>query len=115
MFVCMYISVRFGPSRCICDPDITALTVPSDQHMRIILASDGVWDVLTEDAVISAAIRSKSSVRTAKAIAHEAFHIRATGSLRLDDITVIVVDVNPEQFRSGGTVLTCEVGNCVIT
>jgi len=106
---------RFGPSRCICDPDITAITVLPNQHMRFVLASDGVWDVLSEEAVMGMAMRVKNNVRAAKAIAHDAFHIRATSSLRLDDITVVVVDVNPDQMRSASTAFTCGSSRCVVS
>jgi len=83
--------------------------------MRFILASDGVWDVLSEEAVVSIAVRVTNSLRAAKAIAQDAFHIRATGSMRLDDITVVVVDVNPDHRRSASAAITCGSWRCVVS
>jgi len=102
---------RYGPERCIPLPDIAALMCPGDRHTRFILASDGVWDVMDEkDIMAICAVREKAST-AAQQIARRAFDIRVSHGHRLDDISVIVVDIHPELFmgRHGTTSATCTI------
>lgn len=87
---------RFGPRCCRGVPDIKAVTIPSTQHARFIIASDGMWDVITSEYVRCNALRSKyiNPKVFANALAQKARKMREIRGLRMDDITVLVIDVN---------------------
>lgn len=89
----------FGPRGCVATPDITSLTIYPKQHVRFILASDGVWDVLTSETVRQWSL-SKQHGETARDLAVylslKARRRRARLQMRMDDITVTVIDVNPQ-------------------
>lgn len=42
---------RFGPRGCLHLPEITSLVIPSNTHVRFVLASDGMWDVIDNHTV----------------------------------------------------------------
>ncbi len=42
---------RYGPRSCVPMPEISATTVPPNTHVRFVLCSDGVWDVVTIEDV----------------------------------------------------------------
>jgi serine/threonine protein phosphatase PrpC len=87
---------RYGPRCCRGIPDIRAVTVPYNRHARFILASDGVWDVISSEYIRCNALRSKFLFPQSFAnfVANKARRLRERQGLRMDDITVIVVDVN---------------------
>ena len=79
-------------------PDVTAITILRDQFARFILCSDGVCSVLSNEDMRKLAFSSSSAEETSLLIADQACSRRAARRLRNDDISVIVVDVNPEHF-----------------
>lgn len=84
----------FGPRSCIPLPDIAALTVKPNEFARIVIASDGMWDVMTVETVRRTVMKFWSPEDVAVALAQSASNLRTAHSVRKDDITVIVVDVN---------------------
>jgi hypothetical protein len=40
-----------GPRACLPLPDITAITIPPHTHARFVIASDGMWDVVSSEEV----------------------------------------------------------------
>eukprot|EP01041_Mallomonas_annulata_P013836 gene13836-29431_t len=91
---------RLGPASCIPVPDITGITIPANQHARFVLASDGIWDVLSVEQVQAIALRCKDAGKAAHKIARLAWTKRLHEVGHMDDITVLVVDVNPSAFLS---------------
>jgi len=91
---------RYGPRCCVATPDISAVTIPHDQHARFVLASDGLWDVITiqktQDTVFSILEASK----VAKKLADKALEKRVRQEIKIDDITVIVVDIHPKHLQT---------------
>ena len=74
------------------------------------LASDGLWDVLTVEAVRKTVMKFHRPEDVAIALAQSASNLRASHGLRKDDITVLVVDVNPEVYEQ-----TYRGYNCVLS
>eukprot|EP01041_Mallomonas_annulata_P010065 gene10065-20976_t len=98
---------RYGPRSCIPVPDITAITIPANQHARFVLASDGLWDVMDESTAQGVVMSIQDAKLAARKLAQLAWHRRFNQSMRLDDITVLVVDVNPSLFTPTGTLAGC--------
>lgn len=101
---------KYGPRSCIPLPDISAITLGPDEFGRIVLASDGLWDVLTVEAVRKTVMKFHRPEDVAIALAQSASNLRASHGLRKDDITVLVVDVNPEVYEQ-----TYRGYNCVLS
>lgn len=95
-------------SRSICDwtkcawvlphPQLLDFTVAAGEHKRVILASDGLWDVISpEDAVIIA--RDSPSVDAAAELlmrrAKDEYLTKRGLAKMGDDTTVMVIDLNP--------------------
>ena len=97
-------------------PDIAALTCPDKRHTRFVLASDGVLDVMEENDIMAiCAVRERASA-AASEIARRAFDIRVGHGHRLDDISVIVVDIHPELFMGkNGVSSSSQSSTCVIS
>lgn len=96
-------------------PDITAITLERDRHHRFVIASDGMWDVLTVETVQSIVLRIPDAKDAALELVKTAWSQRLYLSMRMDDITAIVVDVNGHNFVAAKKV-TVDVGcNCVVS
>eukprot|EP01036_Dinobryon_divergens_P038165 gene38165-50048_t len=89
---------RYGPRCCVAVPDISATTIPAHQHARFVLASDGMWDVIDQLTAQKVVLSIKNPQKAALKLAQMAFHRRMNHGMRFDDITVMVVDVNPKSF-----------------
>lgn len=101
---------KYGPRSCIPLPDLAAVTIMPDDFGRVVMASDGMWDVLTVEAVRKTVMKFRRPEDVAIALAQSASNLRAAQGMRRDDITVQVVDVNPEVYE-----LTYRGYNCVLT
>lgn len=84
---------RYGPRRCICLPDVIGLDVLPGQRIRCVLATDGLWDVVSLTSIAKVLNRHSAPTMAAKALTEKALKRREDRGLRLDDITVVVVDV----------------------
>lgn len=91
---------RYGPRCCVATPDISAVTIPHDQHARFVLASDGLWDVLSVKSVESLIFSVKNPTKVAPNLAELAYRSRIEKNIRMDDITVIIVDLHPAMMSS---------------
>mmetsp|Transcript_1998 Transcript_1998/g.2079 ORF Transcript_1998/g.2079 Transcript_1998/m.2079 type:complete len:389 (-) Transcript_1998:494-1660(-) len=91
---------KYGPRSCVWVPDVSAVTIPANQHARFVLASDGMWDVLTVTTVQKLVYRFKNVQKVASLLSKRAWLKRMHLQMRPDDITVIVVDINPQSFQS---------------
>jgi hypothetical protein len=90
---------RSGPVSCIAVPDVTKITIPPKQHARFILASDGVWDVMDHTDIQRDILRIKDPKVASNRIAMMAWRKRIGRNMRMDDITVIIVDIFPKSFQ----------------
>jgi len=92
-------------------PHIERFTVPPDGHMRVVLASDGLWDVIS-DADVSLELRNAISARVAmEQLARVATKIcmQRFGKMK-DDTSIICVDMNP----SGRPVVPVKAEGCCV-
>lgn len=89
---------RYGPRSCIALPDISAVTVLKDEYVRLVMASDGVWDVIKNTEVRDMVFDDESPEECAIKLVNRAHHERVVRGMRVDDITAIVIDINPELF-----------------
>eukprot|EP01042_Synura_sphagnicola_P000651 gene651-720_t len=103
---------RTGPRSCISQPDVTAVTLAPQQHGRFVLASDGLWDVLTVEQAMMIALRAPDPLQASYRLAYMAYSKRIRTRMRLDDIAVVVVDVFPESFTGGRVDSQC---SCTVT
>jgi len=92
---------RYGPRSCVGIPDIKSLTIPSNQFTRLIIASDGLFDVITNNQIKLSALKSKYKDPNvyAKHLVNKAIRYRNNQGLRLDDITVLCVDIHSNHYK----------------
>ena len=87
-----------GARAMIPQPEISRFAVGPEEHVRVVIASDGVWDFLSPDEAAGLARRASTVNVAACAIADKA---RARSMQRLnalkDDTTCLVVDLNPSR------------------
>jgi serine/threonine protein phosphatase PrpC len=103
---------KYGPRSCIPYPDVSLLTIQKNERTRIILATDGVWDILGNDDIATYIMKYQDPQNMADCIARHAQEQRRVKQMRRDDITVIVVDINnPHQAQ----VDYCCKNNCNIS
>ena len=97
-----------GAARCcIAEPEFCTMLVGPGERGRVILASDGMWDVYTnEEADTIARGTRMDGVRTsgdaAALLARRAQEDRSFDGLSPDDITIIVLDINQGGLPAGG-------------
>lgn len=84
---------RYGPRRCICLPDVIGMDVLPGQRIRCVLATDGLWDVVSLASIAKVLNKHQAPTMAAKFLTEKALKRREDRGLRLDDITVVVVDV----------------------
>jgi len=80
-------------SRCIPLPDVLAFDVFGGEYVRCVIASDGLWDVVSLSSITKVVNRHSSPELVARALVEKAFKKRESKRLRMDDITVQVIDV----------------------
>lgn len=90
----------YGPRSVIPDPEIAELEVPRGEFCRFVLASDGVFEVLSAADVTKFVNRIAHPGKAAKNLAVHAKQKRLYGGHAADDITVIVVDMNPDARKT---------------
>ena len=85
---------KYGPRSCIGIPEISCTTIPSQAHVRFVLASDGLWDIFAVEAVRRNAMSesNRDPREFASYLVKQAYRRRVRDNIRLDDISVIVVD-----------------------
>ena len=90
--------LRRGPRSCIPLPEVSAITIKAGEHARFVIASDGVWDVLSVDAARKVVLSVEDPDRAATKLAQTAWDRRIAQNIRMDDISVIIVDLNPDNL-----------------
>jgi serine/threonine protein phosphatase PrpC len=102
---------RLGPCRCIPAPDISAVTIPKNEHVRIIMGTDGMWDVVTNEAVrcLSMLKSHLNPQDFATYLGNKSLQRRKNRGMRMDDITVFCIDVNHDSFVGLNTKMGHEV------
>ena len=97
---------KFGPRSCVAIPDVKCVQLASDESVRLILASDGLWDVLSKDEVGKLLFLEKNPKKAAELLANCARDLRKNFKIRMDDISVVVVDIlcssSPIQEKQAG-------------
>ena len=73
-----------------CDPECTRVTLPA-RGGRLILASDGLWNAMTDRAAALTAAKAKTPEAAADALMRAAVKARGLH----DDITIVCVDLPP--------------------
>ena len=64
------------------------------------MASDGFWDVVSAESVRNMGLteQARDAKNFASALAQKAYRRRERARMRMDDISVLVVDVNPNNY-----------------
>jgi calcium/calmodulin-dependent protein kinase I len=80
----------FGSPAVICEPECTRLSLPPGGG-RLILASDGLWNAMSDRECADIAAEAKTAAAAAEALIRRVMAARGMH----DDITVLVVDLPP--------------------
>lgn len=94
-----------GSSMVLPHPSCRAFDVPAGTWTRIVIASDGLWDVCEQELATRAAREYATAQEAAEALlalAHVEYLERKNKTVVGDDTTIMVVDLNPSllQFSS---------------
>ena len=84
-------------------PEITSFKAPIDGYARFVSASDGVWDVVSSKEAGKIVRSIRDPARAASKLASAAKSRRVHQGRTMDDITVTVVDANPENYKSASS------------
>jgi len=80
-------------------PDVTRFVVNPGEHVRVIMASDGMWDMVTTAEALRTARRAATAQQAADRLVALAYRRSASRFNELrDDTTCVVVDVNPDEM-----------------
>jgi uncharacterized protein GlcG (DUF336 family) len=71
-----------------------AFDVLGGEYVRCVLASDGLWDVISIKSITKILNKNSLPEVAARALVEKAFKKRESKNLRLDDITVQVIDIH---------------------
>jgi serine/threonine protein phosphatase PrpC len=80
---------------CVYNPEIMSVDIAPDEYCRLILASDGLWDVVDIGKAFSMAFSVADPIEASLKCAIKARQRRQAINMRLDDITCIIIDINP--------------------
>ena len=87
-----------GRNRGAAAPAAAAFTVPHDESRRVVIASDGLWDIISAEDGAAIARQHDEPQAAADALLaiaqHEYHEVRGLEKMG-DDTTVVVVDLNP--------------------
>lgn len=86
---------RHAARTCVCTPDITKVVISDSEYARFILASDGMTDVISNELAFKLTANIIDTDIAAAVLTKKALELRKNKRIRIDDITCIVVDVNP--------------------
>jgi serine/threonine protein phosphatase PrpC len=101
---------KYAARSCVALPEIFSCDVAASEYARFIVASDGLWDVMTSVEAHKFIRGFADPSKAAIALATKARMFRETNKWRIDDISVIVVDVNPHlRSELGGTGCACVI------
>jgi len=80
-------------------PEVVSFSVPRGEYARFVLGSDGLFDIFSCQDVAKFVSSYKDPSRAAKKLAVQAKQKRLYAGMSLDDITVLVIDLNPEMRK----------------
>lgn len=78
--------------------EISAMTVPANKFARFVMSSDGVWEVMSVEEARRTVMKYSRPGELALVLSEMALGRRIMQGIRIDDISTIVVDINPELF-----------------
>ena len=84
---------------CIATPEINTVTVAGGHGARVVVCSDGVWDVYSSEKAMTSLKGYTQPEAAARRICKVAREKREYGGKALDDISAIVVDIGPRRGR----------------
>jgi len=90
-----------GAKSCIGVPEIKTYRVKAGESARVMICSDGVWDVLSSEQAASKVAGIKNVASAARRISMIAKEKRVARRMGRDDIMTVVVDVGPEWQGAG--------------
>jgi len=101
-----------GPDLVLPHPDCRSFSVSVGQWERVVIASDGLWDVVGHEEAIIRCRHCASANEAAAALLHlaEAAWKRRGKPGIGDDTTVLIVDINPSQVAFTPPTMLYEVG-----
>jgi serine/threonine protein phosphatase PrpC len=85
------------------EPEILTWQLTKNDKFAVV-ASDGVFEFLTSQAVVDAVTKFKNPLEAAKHIVSEAYRLWLTYDDRTDDITIIIILFDKYVERQGGSV-----------
>jgi serine/threonine protein phosphatase PrpC len=91
---------KFAARSCLALPDVTLAVLDLSMHVRLVLGSDGLWDVLSDKWIAGMVFREATAASAAKRIAEVAAETRRKYVEHIDDVTVLVVDLCATQSGS---------------
>ena len=85
-----------GSRAMIPQPELRRFEVSGEEHVRVVLCSDGVWDFVTVEEAAAVARRARTCDDATRLIVQKAYNRSMRKLERLkDDTTCVVVDLNP--------------------
>ena len=100
---------KYGPRCCVAVPEVTLAVVSFRDRVRLVIASDGVWDVLSEKNVQPVVLGDSDLSEAAEQICVAARDMRLALGLRMDDISAIVVEIGPVPDAPAPEICRCVV------
>lgn len=93
----------------ISQPDICHFSIPEDEYSRFILGSDGLFECISIEEIAKFVSKIQNPEKAASKLANVASNKRLYSGMSTDDITIMIIDVNPEKripkkFKSIGKV-----------
>lgn len=85
---------RNAARSCMCTPEVTKYTLPAGQHARIVIASDGLLDVMSNVKIYALIQGIADPIVASEKLVRYASELRRSRGIRIDDITCIVLDIN---------------------
>jgi serine/threonine protein phosphatase PrpC len=83
-------------------PEITTTKIPLDARVRFIVGTDGLWDVYSSEGAAKLVMDVADTSMAARKLALAARSKRTQTGKTVDDISVIVLDLNPKLTGKGG-------------
>ena len=83
-------------------PEIKTVAVPAAGSARILVCTDGVWDVFDSVKAIKSIKGFGKAETAAKKICPLARGKREYGGLSMDDISAVVIDIGKKRDGEGG-------------
>ena len=97
---------RNAARTCVCVPDFYKIIIPKGEYARVLLGSDGMWDVMPNTMAASYSLKQKELQQASQFVVYRARELREEAPMRIDDITCIVIDINTPDIQTQNTATT---------